>query len=103
MGVTSKLSNHKHLCLVSRFGSKDDITSWNVEVTFNKQFTKLSFFNALSDKATGSVFSLDNEAWSGKKKSGDVIAFSLLGDYTDSDPDDPINIESVSLNNVLLC
>lgn len=49
------------------------------------------------------MFSLDNEAWSGNKKSGDVIAFSLLGDYTDSDTDDPINIESVSLNNVLLC
>ena len=33
----------------------EDITSWNVEVTFNKQFAKLSFFNALSDKTTGKV------------------------------------------------
>ena len=68
-----------------------------------KFYYKNIWRNVSFSSLSGSVFSLDNEAWSGNKKSGDVIAFSLLGDYTDSDPNDPINIESVSLNNVLLC
>ena len=30
-----------------------DITSWDVEVEFNKEFSKLSFFNALTDTSKG--------------------------------------------------
>ena len=30
-----------------------DIESWNVVVDFNKHFTKLNFFNALSNSTTG--------------------------------------------------
>ena len=96
-----------------------DISSWNVQVRFNKHFSKLSFFNALSDVSegewillsiqknllllTGSDFSLNNESWSGNKKEGDVIAFSLLGDYVDQDPEDPIMINYVSLNDQVYC
>ena len=52
---------------------------------------------------SGSLFGLHNESWSGKKKQGDVIAFSLLGDYEDSDPDVPIEIKKVILNDEVMC
>ena len=51
----------------------------------------------------GSSFSLDNEAWSGTKKQGDVIAFSLLGDYSDGAAGEPLEIETVSLNDDVMC
>ena len=50
----------------------------------------------------GSVFNLGNEAWSGNKKQGDEIAFSLLGDYT-SDTDEDIMVQEVSLNGEVMC
>ena len=48
------------------------------------------------------MFNLGNEAWSGNKKQGDEIAFSLLGDYT-SDSSEPIMLEEVSLNGEVMC
>ena len=48
------------------------------------------------------MFHLGNEAWSGNKKQGDEIAFSLLGDYT-SDSGEPIRLEEVSLNGEVMC
>ena len=88
-------------------------------MTFNKVFSKLSFFNALAVETEGkpqislsniskifpclgSVFNLGNEAWSGNKKQGDEIAFSLLGDYT-SDSSEPIMVQEVSLNGEVMC
>ena len=50
----------------------------------------------------GSVFNLGNEAWSGNKKQGDEIAFSLLGDYT-SDTEEDIMVKEVSLNGEVMC
>ena len=50
----------------------------------------------------GSVFNLGNEAWSGNKKQGDEIAFSLLGDYT-SDSSEDIMVQEVSLNGEVMC
>ena len=50
----------------------------------------------------GSEFHLGNEDWSGSKKEGDVIAFSLLGDYT-SDSSEPLVLEEVSLNGDVMC
>ena len=50
----------------------------------------------------GSIFNLGNEAWSGNKKQGDDIAFSLLGDYT-SDSSEPIMVQEVSLNGEVMC
>ena len=83
--------------------SQNSVSSMHSLIKLLVKFQQNIWRNVSFSSLSGSVFSLDNEAWSGNKKSGDVIAFSLLGDYTDSDPDDPINIESVSLNNVLLC
>ena len=83
--------------------SPNSVSSMHSLIKLLVKFEQNNWRNVSFSSLSGSVFSLDNEAWSGNKKSGDVIAFSLLGDYTDSDPDDPINIESVSLNNVLLC
>ena len=48
------------------------------------------------------MFNLGNEVWSGNKKQGDEIAFSLLGDYT-SDSSEPIMLEEVSLNGEVMC
>ena len=48
------------------------------------------------------MFNLGNEAWSGNKKQGDEIAFSLLGDYT-SDSSEDIMVEEVSLNGEVMC
>ena len=52
---------------------------------------------------SGSKYELRNEEWSGKKKAGDVIAFSLLGDYVDDDLSEPIMIKKVSLNDQVYC
>ena len=48
------------------------------------------------------MFNLGNEAWSGNKKQGDEIAFSLLGDST-SDNSEDIMVEEVSLNGEVMC
>ena len=46
---------------------------------------------------------MTNEPWAGNKKQGDVISFSLLGDYVDNNPGDAINILSVKFNDKILC
>merc|ERR1719198_1635291 len=54
---------------------------WEVKVEFNKNFSKINFFNGLTQANSGNEFLIANEAWSGKKNAGDHIKFSLLGDY----------------------
>ena len=80
-----------------------DIESWTVVVEFNKRFTKLNYFNALSEASTGSVFQLSNESWSGKKKAGDHIKFSLLGDYEDIEESEPVSVNKIVLNDQTMC
>ena len=80
-----------------------DIESWTVLVEFNKRFTKLNYFNAVSDANTGSVFQLSNESWSGKKKAGDHIKFSLLGDYEDTEDSEPVSVNKIVLNDQTMC
>ena len=80
-----------------------DIESWTVLVEFNKRFTKLNYFNALSNSSSGLVYELSNEAWSGNKKAGDHIKFSLLGDYEDSEGDQLITVNKITLNDQIMC
>ena len=80
-----------------------DIESWTVVVEFNKKFTKLNYFNAVSDATTGSLFQLTNESWSGKKKAGGHIKFSLLGDYEETEESQPITVTKIVLNNQTMC
>ena len=68
----------------------------NTNKYFRPSLNKLSV-------VAGSSFSLDNEAWSGTKQQGDVIAFSLLGDYSDGAAGEPLEIETVSLNDDVMC
>ena len=79
------------------------ISSWKVEFAFNKQFTKINFFKAASEEKEGSVFSVTNQSWSGKKVPGDVISFSMLGDYEQGNASEPIMITDISINGGLLC
>ena len=80
-----------------------DVSSWEVDFQFNKNFTKLNFFNsAKSDNKDGPRFSVVNEEWSGKKTAGDFIKFAMLGDYEQGDAD-PIEIVFIGLNGVVLC
>ena len=72
-------------------------------VEFNKKFTKLNYFNAVSDATTGSVFQLTNESWSGKKKAGDHIKFSLLGDYEDTEDSELVTVNKIVLNDQTMC
>ena len=51
---------------------------------------------------TGSSFNITNESWSGNKHPGDIIAFSMLGDYTQGAEED-ITITDIALNGVILC
>ena len=81
----------------------EDIESWTVVLEFNKEFTKLSFFNAVSEASTGSLFRLSNEDWSGKKKVGDHVKFSLLGDYEDKEDSEPVSVKKIVLNDQILC
>ena len=79
------------------------MSSWEVDFQFNKNFTKLNFFNsAKSDNKDGPRFSVVNEEWSGKKTAGDFIKFAMLGDYEQGDAD-PIEIVFIGLNGVVLC
>ena len=80
-----------------------DIESWTVVVEFNKKFTKLNYFNAVSEASAGSLYRLTNQDWSGKKKAGDHIKFSLLGDYEDSEDSGPISVNKIVLNDQTLC
>ena len=81
----------------------EDIESWTVLLEFNKNFTKLSYFNAVSEASTGSLYRLTNQDWSGKKKAGDHIKFSLLGDYEDSEDTGPVSVIKIVLNDQTLC
>ena len=80
-----------------------DIESWTVVVEFNKKFTKLNYFNAVSDASTGSLFQLSNESWSGKKKAGDHIKFSLQGDYEDTEDSELVTVNKIVLNDQTMC
>ena len=81
----------------------EDIESWTVLLEFNKNFTKLNYFNAVSEASAGSLYRLTNQDWSGKKKAGDHIKFSLLGDYEDSEDSGPISVNKIVLNDQTLC
>ncbi|XP_023334064.1 uncharacterized protein LOC111705670 isoform X2 [Eurytemora carolleeae] len=80
-----------------------DEDGWVVELNFNKNFTKLQFFNGLTEVSEGSVFQVSNESWSGRKKAGDTIAFSLLGDCKNDNAETPIALTSILFNGVDLC
>ena len=60
-------------------------------------------FNALSDASTGYQFQLNNESWSGKKKAGDHIKFSLLGDYKETEESQPVTVTKIVLNDQTMC
>ena len=45
---------------------------------------------------------MTNEDWSGNKNPGDIIAFSMLGDY-EQGGDEEISITDIALNGVVLC
>ena len=81
----------------------EDIESWTVLLEFNKNFTKLNYFNAVSDASTGSQYRLTNQDWSGKKKVGDHVKFSLLGDYEDSEDTGPVSVVRIVLNDQTMC
>ena len=70
---------------------------------FNKDFSKLNFFNAVSNTREGSSFELSNESWSGKKKVGDHIKISLLGDYQDTEGSQPVTLNTIVLNGDVMC
>ena len=57
----------------------------------------------MSDATTGSVFKLTNESWSWKKKSGDHIKFSLLGDYEDTEDSELVTVNKIVLNDQTMC
>ena len=80
-----------------------DIESWTIVLDFNKNFSKLNFFNALSGSSSGSTYELKNESWSGKKKAGDHVKFSLLGDYEDGEEVQEVTVTSITLNDEVLC
>ena len=50
----------------------------------------------------GHGFNVTNEDWSGDKHPGDIIAFSMLGDYEQGDTED-IVIMDIALNGIILC
>ena len=77
--------------------------SWKVNFAFNKNFTKLNFFQATSEDKEGTIFSVTNQTWSGKKGPGDLIKFSMLGDYEQGDASESIMIAGISLNGATLC
>ena len=81
----------------------EDIESWTVLLEFNKNFTKLSYFNAVSEASAGSLYRLTNQDWSGKKKAGDHIKFSLLGDYEASEDTGTVSVNKIVLNDQTLC
>lgn len=80
-----------------------DIESWRIVLEFNKDFSKLNFFNAVSNTSEGSGFELSNESWSGKKKVGDHIKISLLGDYQDTEGSQPVTLNTIVLNGDVMC
>lgn len=80
-----------------------EIFSWGIELEFNKEFSKLQFFNGLSQVTEGSVFNVTNESWSGHKQPGDIIAFSLLGDYVMGEVAEDIDILRIGFNGNQLC
>ena len=80
------------------------IASWKVDFGFNKEFSKINFFQALSEETEGSSFSVSNHSWSGKKEPGDKIKFSLLGDYKQGSLEgEAIMVTSISINGGLMC
>merc|ERR1719400_1415993 len=40
---------------------------WEVKVEFNKNFSKINFFNGLTQANSGNEFLIANEAWSGNR------------------------------------
>jgi len=75
---------------------EEELQSWAIGLSFNKHFTKLNFFNGLSEATSGSNFTVVNESWSGHKHPGDHIKFSLLGDYA-QDNTDEISLQCITL------
>ena len=84
---------------------EEDVDEWSIELKFNKNFTKLNFFNSgQSDDETGDKFLVRNQDWSGKKKKGDFVKFALLGDYEHQEKDlADITIEHILFNGSPLC
>ena len=80
-----------------------DIESWTIVLDFNKNFSKLNFFNAVSKSSSGSRYELSNESWSGKKKAGDHIKFSLLGDYEEGEGGHQVAVNTITLNDDVMC
>jgi len=80
-----------------------DIESWKIVLDFNKNFSKLNFFNAVSKSSSGSRYELSNESWSGKKKAGDHIKFSLLGDYEEGEGGHQVAVNTITLNDDVMC
>merc|ERR1712002_1013137 len=79
---------------------EEELNAWAVGLVFNKHFTKLNFFNGLSEASSGSNFTVTNESWSGTKHPGDHIKFSLLGDYDMVDDSGDIKVKLVTLQGV---
>merc|ERR1712088_409928 len=75
---------------------EEELDGWEVKVKFNKNFSKINFFNGLSEAKSGKEFRVVNEAWSGVKHPGGHIKFSLLGDYN-QDGEEAIQVERVTL------
>ena len=76
---------------------------WTVQLDFNKEFTKMMFFQAVSSSSLGATFNVTNESFNGQKKAGDVIGFSLLGDYKNGDAAQPISLQKITFNGKQLC
>merc|ERR1711874_115762 len=76
---------------------EEELNGWAVGLDFNKHFTKLNFFNGLSETTSGSNFTVVNESWTAVKHPGDHIKFSLLGDYDMGEDTAAIKVTLVTL------
>merc|ERR1712128_278184 len=74
----------------------------HIDMPVTEEFTTLDFFNGLTEAHTGHSFNVTNEDWSGNKHPGDLIAFSMLGDYDHGGAED-ITITDIALNGVVVC
>merc|ERR1712168_644011 len=90
------------LAATIKVSPSESITSWDVHVVLNKDFHKINFYNGKVSVSKGNESHVLNESWSGKKKAGQAIKFSLLGYYKNSSGDE-VNVESISLNGKLVC
>eukprot|EP00092_Neocalanus_flemingeri_P035101 GFUD01038199.1.p1 GENE.GFUD01038199.1~~GFUD01038199.1.p1 ORF type:complete len:150 (+),score=48.14 GFUD01038199.1:42-452(+) len=79
-----------------------EVTAWGVSFTFNKEFSNLDFFNGVTEDHAGHSFNVTNEDWSGNKHTGDLISFSMLGDYKQGNEEDLV-ITDIGLNGIILC